>query len=112
MVERSAKPRKRVRAWYSPPPAGGQSMHTFILAFFAAVLLCGCASPLSRSGTRGGDGPPALSGELEIDTFVCERWSPAGGGRINAEGFRTCMIALGWEPVDDGASTSSKLAQQ
>ena len=87
-------------------------MHTFILAFFAAVLLWGCASPAISEWTRGGDGPPALSGELEIDTFVCERWSPAGGGRINAEGFRSCMIALGWEPIDDGASTSSRLAQQ
>ena len=79
-------------------------MQTFILACFVALLLSACASPAVSQWKRGGDGSPALSGQLEIDRFVCEQWSPAGGGRINAAGFRACIIARGWEPVDDGAS--------
>ena len=90
-------------------PGWGQSMPTIICGFFAAALLWGCAASANTQWAK--DGVPGLSGDLEIDTFICERWSPAGGGRINPETFRTCMIARGWEPVD-GASASRGLAQQ
>ena len=73
-------------------------MHLFILAGFAALLVSACASPAVSEWTRG-DASSPRSGELEIDTFVCERWSPAGGGKINAGSFRNCMIARGWEPI-------------
>jgi hypothetical protein len=93
---------------------GAIFVHNFIRGFFAAALLCGCAAQATSEWTKGGmvGGTPGLSGELEIDIFTCERWSPGGGGKINAEGFRACMIALGWEPIGDGASAPDRLVQQ
>ncbi len=89
-------------------------MRFFCMAAFAALLLCGCiARSPSLEWMKGGviGGPPALSGQLEIDNFVCERTSPAGGGRIDSQNHRSCMIALGWEPASDTPQLS-RIASQ
>jgi len=70
----------------------------------AALLLCGCAAdPIQwmKDGFPGG--PRSIRGQLETDTFICERWSsnwtnPRG---VDPTDFHACMVAQGWEPMNN-----------
>ena len=59
-----------------------------------AMLLLGCAAPEMSLWVKEG----ALNGELELDRYICERWSRDSerGGQINAAVLQQCMVSRGW----------------
>jgi hypothetical protein len=93
---------------------GAILMHRQVCSVIAATLLCGCAmEPPAPEWMKGGvaGGPPGS--QLEVDVHVCQRWSPSRVGRIDPEGFRACMIALGWTPTgSNDMLPSGQVAQQ
>jgi hypothetical protein len=86
-----------------------------ICGFAATALLCGCAIPSNPGWVRDGlvtTNNPDQQAELAVDIHICEHWSPAGGGRIDPEHFRLCMLALGWRPNAGNAMLVRQLAEK